>query len=392
MRILVVAPQPFYAERGTPIAVRLLVTTLCEAGHDVDLLVFHEGEDIDVRGLALSRTAALPFLRHIPIGFSWKKLVCDLLISIKTARFMASRKYDVVHAVEEAVFPVVLLKRFFRCDVVYDMDSSLSEQLVEKWSWVARIEWLLNGIEKFAIRRADLILAVCPYLAEKVGACVPDKIIQVLEDPPLTPKEPLEANEDLRGALGIEGTLLLYVGNLEQYQGIDLLLEAMQDWSPDSRAHLVIIGGEGGDLERYRDKVRALGLAGNVHLPGARPVAALGHYLAQADILVSPRIRGGNTPMKIYSYLAAGRAILATNTASHTQVLDDACALLVEPRAEAMLSGMRTLVGNSKLRESLGRNARSRAEGDYSEAAYRRKLLGAYSRLSGGRGDPHSAS
>ena len=47
MRILVVAPQPFYEERGTPIAVRLLVETLCDFGHDVDLLVYQQGQDIE---------------------------------------------------------------------------------------------------------------------------------------------------------------------------------------------------------------------------------------------------------------------------------------------------------------------------------------------------------
>ena len=39
MKVLVIAPQPFFLERGTPIAVRLLVTTLCGFGHTVDLLV-----------------------------------------------------------------------------------------------------------------------------------------------------------------------------------------------------------------------------------------------------------------------------------------------------------------------------------------------------------------
>lgn len=386
MKILVVAPQPFYTERGTPIAVRFLVTALCEAGHDVELLVFHEGEDMSIDGLVIFRTAALPFLRHIPIGFSWKKLVCDLLLSLKMARFLACRRYDVIHAVEESIFPAVLLTRIFRRHVVYDMDSSLSEQLIEKWSWLGRLGWLLTGFERFAIRRADVVLPVCPYLADKVRDCVPGKFIQVLEDPPLPLSETVTTPEDLRSTLGIKGVVLLYVGNLEHYQGIDLLLAAMAAGVPDPSVHLVIIGGQGRDLERYRERARALGLAQSVHFPGARPVAALGYYLEQADILVSPRIRGGNTPMKIYSYLAAGRAILATNTASHTQVLDDRCALLVDPTPDAMSTGLRRLASDPVLRGDLALEARRRADSEYSEAAYRRKLLSAYSHFSDGAG------
>ena len=54
----------------------------------------------------------------------------------------------------------------------------------------------------------------------------------------------------------------------------------------------------------------------------------LASLLAQADVLVSPRTRGNNTPMKIYSYLDAGRAVLATDLPTHTQVLTPECARL----------------------------------------------------------------
>ena len=75
MKILLIAPQPFYQERGTPIAVRLLIETLCAAGHEVHLLTYHEGEDVAVPGLTIFRAARPPGIGNIPIGFSWKKVV-----------------------------------------------------------------------------------------------------------------------------------------------------------------------------------------------------------------------------------------------------------------------------------------------------------------------------
>lgn len=73
-----------------------------------------------------------------------------------------------------------------------------------------------------------------------------------------------------------------------------------------------------------------------MHFLGAQPVALLSAvYLAQADILVSPRSKGSNTPMKLYSYLASGKPILATNLWTHTQVLTAASAVLTEPRPRA---------------------------------------------------------
>ena len=55
------------------------------------------------------------------------------------------------------------------------------------------------------------------------------------------------------------------------------------------------------------------------------------------DILVSPRIRGTNTPLKIYSYLRSGKPIVATDLLTHTQVLSPDVARLVAPDADARL-------------------------------------------------------
>ena len=70
MRVLVIAPQPFYQERGTPIATRLLIETLQSAGHSVDVLTYHVGDDPHLPGVRVFRAPAVPFVRDVPIGFS----------------------------------------------------------------------------------------------------------------------------------------------------------------------------------------------------------------------------------------------------------------------------------------------------------------------------------
>ena len=62
MNILLIAPHPFFAERGTPIAVKLMIETLCEFGHKVDLLTYHEGSNISVSGLTINRIPNMFFL------------------------------------------------------------------------------------------------------------------------------------------------------------------------------------------------------------------------------------------------------------------------------------------------------------------------------------------
>jgi glycosyltransferase involved in cell wall biosynthesis len=102
----------------------------------------------------------------------------------------------------------------------------------------------------------------------------------------------------------------------------------------------------------------------------------------QADILVSPRIKGNNTPMKIYSYLDAARAVLATDLPTHTQVLNPEIAYLVAPNPQDMAEGMRALLANRDLRERIGQSAKERVQEAYSLPAFERKLKDFYEALS----------
>ncbi|MHB8834145.1 MAG: glycosyltransferase [Candidatus Methylomirabilia bacterium] len=380
MNVLLLAPQPFYRERGTPIAVRLLAETLCALGHAVDLLVYHEGEAVSFPGLRLLRAPAPPLVRDVPIGFSAKKLACDVALTASFLRLARPGRYDVVHAVEEAIFPAAWLRRRHRAAVVCDMDSDMVDQLVGASKLRGRFRRPLEAIVRRTLGACDLVLAVCPSLADKARGLCPTVPVRILEDIPLT-ETPHAVVEDLRARFAVRGPLALYVGNLEPYQGIDLLLAALAALGAEPPVTLVVIGGTPADIARYAQQAAALGLIRQVHFAGPRPVRELGGYLAQADILVSPRTFGENTPMKIYSYLAAGRGILATDIGSHTQALDASCAVLVRPDPGCVAAGLRRLAEDRPLRERLGQAGAARAAARYSRPAYREKLAAAYALL-----------
>jgi glycosyltransferase involved in cell wall biosynthesis len=246
----------------------------------------------------------------------------------------------------------------------------------------------MDAFERWALRRADLVLPVCQRLGEKVSHSVPSEKILILEDIAFEPSESAEGVEDLRRTHGVQGPMALYVGNLEHYQGIDLLLESVARVPPDLSFNLVVAGGTDQAIAFYKNKTAQLGVGERVRFAGAKPFGKLPYYLAQADILVSPRIKGENTPMKIYSYLASGRPVLATNIRSHTQVLDSCSAMLVDANASAMAAGLTQLVESPALREEIGRAGQALATERYSLAAYKQKLREGYSRLSVERGVP----
>ncbi len=376
MRILVIAPHPFYQERGTPIAVKLLVETLSEFGHNIDVLTFHEGEDINVKNVRLLRIAKPPFANNIPIGFSPKKLIADVYLTFYLSYLMLKNNYDVLHAVEESVFPAAFFNFFAKKKLIYDMDSSMADQLIEKWNGLEKISPLLNGFEHWAMKHSHAVLPVCQYLVDKVKKFDPNKKVFILEDIAFE-SEDKGNNENIRETMKTDKVVGLYVGNLVHYQGIDLLLESIAKLDSENFV-LAIIGGKEEDIEKYKSMSEKLNISGKVYFLGPRPLSQLPFYLSQADILISPRIKGKNTPMKIYSYLASGKPVLATNIYSHTQVLTPENSYLVNPDPVSMAKGLKDLINNNELREQIGMKGKQTATENYSLNSYKEKLRKVY--------------
>lgn len=381
MRILVLAPQPFFTDRGTPIAVRLLLETLAARGHHLDVIVFAEGEDVTIPGCTFTRVPSLPGTRRMPPGFSLKKAVCDGVLTGMAAWKLAHQRYDVIHAVEEAAFIAMALGPIFRVPYVYDIDSSIPEQISDKFRIPAWLHQTLCSAERMAIRRSVGAMTCCRALEEIVRRNAADVPVQTIEDIPLTGPEmtgaDIHAEEpaDCRFAEPVA----MYVGNLEPYQGVGLLIDGFAEAVRAGTAlRLVLIGGTEAHIAEHCEQAARCGIGERVTFLGPRPVAQLGRYLRQAMLVVSPRTQGRNTPMKVYSYLDSGRPLLATRLATHTQVLDDEIAMLVDPTPEGIADGLIRLSTDDGLRRRLSVAARARVKERYSRAAFIRKLLGFY--------------
>jgi glycosyltransferase involved in cell wall biosynthesis len=393
MRVLLLAPQPFYQERGTPIAVRIAVESLTKRLRAsetdtpvIDLLCYGEGESIEIPGVRIIRIPTPAFLKGIRPGISLKKLACDIIflfVALSLVLKSRSSQYSVIHAVEESVFIAWLIKKVWGIPYIYDMDSSLSMQLTEKWWWCKPLYPIMNFFEGIAVRGSIAVAPVCDALsliASRHGS--PHTVI--LRDVSLLPvtsqsSEDADRNHAFGLSLGDSQSIVLYVGNLESYQGIDLLLEAFTlVANHPSRPHLVIIGGTPSTIEHYREKAQKLLCSESVSFLGPKPVAQLKNYLELADILASPRIKGNNTPMKIYSYLHSGRAVIATDLPTHRQVLDDEVAILAATTPHDFAAGLTRLIEDPSLRKEIGTKARKRADRLYTLEAFEGQLFALY--------------
>lgn len=378
MKILLLAPEPFYVLRGTPIAVRALLEVLAtHGGHQVDVLTYFEGEELSIPGVIIHRISRPPFVRTVPIGPSWQKIPCDAFMLVEAYRLLARGKYDVMHGVEDGAILASILSRVTSVPYVFDMDSHMSYQILEKSRLLWPLSKLFGLMEKMALRRALGVLAVCPALVEVASRYQSD--VALLPDMPFGEGRTVEPSDEV---VNLGGVRIVYVGNLESYQGIGLLLVAFQRISSrHPHARLVIVGGSSEDISEYISSVPDLVESGRVHFLGRRPLEQLRSILAASDILVSPRLKGVNTPMKVYSYLESGRPMLATRLPTHTQVVSEKEACLVEPDAESMAEGLSTLLKDRELRERLGRRGRKLVRTEYSRKRFTGRLTTFYERM-----------
>lgn len=389
MRILMIAPEPFLEPRGTPFSVYHRVKALVTLGYEVDLVTYPIGKDVTLPGLRVFRTLNVPFIRKVKIGPSLAKIPLDLLLFGTAFWRLCLRRYSFLHTHEEAGLMGVVLAALFGCKHLYDMHSDLSQQL-SNFS-LTQNALLIRGVEavqNLIVRRAHAVIAICPDLEVTVKHMAPRKPVYMIEnvavDEALPPANVEEAQQLRRQWQLGDGPVLLYTGTFESYQGLDILLRSVkrvQAVVPTAR--YVIVGGRAEQVEQQRRFAEELGVGGVVCFTGQRPLEEMPRYMALADILLSPRSEGTNTPLKLYTYLRSGKPILATTILSHTQMLTLQMAKLVAPTPEGLAQGAIELLQDEQEAQALGAYARHYAEKNYSWSAFLEKNRKAYSEFTG---------
>jgi len=222
------APHPFFQARGTPIAVRTVLEFLSARGHRVDVLTFPEGEDLDLPNCRFYRVRRLPRIRNVRPGFSLKKVAYDFLLLTESLRMIRRHRYDAIHAVEEAAFIAAILRKVSGIPYVYDMDSSLPEQMVEKFPGMRFVFGALRAMEGLAVKQSLGVLTVCSSLEDVVRHHDPRKVVGRVEDTSLLAPSTANGRNTRSLPATQQGPVAMYVGNLEPYQGIDLLLHGFR--------------------------------------------------------------------------------------------------------------------------------------------------------------------
>lgn len=342
MTILMIAPEPFFEPRGTPFSEYFRIRALSDLGHRVDLVTYPFGEDRQIPGLRIIRSWRPPGIRAVKTGPSLAKLVLDFFLFWKVLGRLCAGGYDLVHSHEEGSLMGVAFQKLTKTPHLYDMHSSLAQQMDNFQFTRSRLAvGFFRAVERAALRNAASVIVICRALYDHAAALTdPAKLTLIenfLDDRPACGDE--EAAQRLRRSIAAGGRkVILYAGTLEAYQGMPLLLDSMAFL--DDSFLLVLVGGDPGQVDGLRRTLSGRGLEKRVVLLGRRPAAEMPDYLKAADVLVSPRSRGTNIPLKVYSYLASGVPLVATDLPTHTQTLSPQIALLAKPEPEAFAAAI----------------------------------------------------
>ena len=267
MRILMIAPEPFFEPRGTPFSEFHRIRALTALGHTVDLVTYPFGEDVTMAGLRVFRAIRPPFVHRVKIGPSLAKLPLDFFLTFTAIRRLFSSRYDAIHSHEEGGLIGVVLAALSRTPHLYDMHSSLPQQLANfSFSRSPIIRGVFTAIERLMIRRSRVVIVICPALEETVRAIEPGAEIVLIENAPGSAEEHAtpEQGRAVRAQFGFEAQapVVLYTGTFEAYQGFDLLFAAMaavKAARPDAR--LLIAGGKPDQVTRAVADAAAAGIA-----------------------------------------------------------------------------------------------------------------------------------
>ncbi|HDK25830.1 MAG TPA: hypothetical protein ENG48_01905 [Candidatus Atribacteria bacterium] len=349
-RILMVAPFPFCANRGSPINVLNKIKILLKNDYYIDLICYPEGENIERKHLNIYRPKRL-FWSKTPIGISKNKIFYNCLLLLKAIKLLKKHNYDVIHGHEiDGVVISIIAKKFLKKDIpiIYDMHSLPIE----------RVGKIFNLIQHFAIKNSNLIMGISPNF----GKYCLGKFSFVF-DVPIKEKENINEEKvvEIREKFGTP--IVFYMGTIESYQGF-IQLDKVWDHSV-------------GKLMCYTNADIEFENAINIKKEGY----SLSDAMVASDVLISPRQYGSNIPLKIYPYMRSGKPIVATDIPAHSILTDNVNCVKTKPDPLSIMDGIKGVLESEQLKRKIGDGAKKTYEQMYNMREYERRVIDAYKQI-----------
>jgi glycosyltransferase involved in cell wall biosynthesis len=378
------APTPYFADRGCHVRIYEEARALIRQGCDVRIVTYHIGRDMP--GIPTHRIVGLPWYRRLSAGPSWQKPLLDILLLFKALSVARSFRPRILHAhLHEGACIALALRPLLGIPLVMDFQGSLTAECRDHgfFRGGSALERLFSAVERVVNRCADAIITSSTQgarqLAQEWGVAR-HRVSAVIDGVDTERFRPFPRQE-ARRRLGMDDTapLVVFLGVLNSYQGVDLLLESVRILKERRvTVHFLIMGYP---EEGYRDKARCLGVEDMVTFTGRIDYDQAALYLSAGDLAVSPKLSLSEANGKLFNYMACGLPTVVFDTPVNREILGESGVYAVHGDAADLALKIEELLGDEGRLAELSRSVRDRAVREHSWESRGSAILGLYRRL-----------
>ncbi len=388
-RVLMIAPTPFFSDRGCHMHIAEQAYALQRRGLLVEIVTYHLGRDLP--GLSVTRTLTIPWYHKRGPGPSWHKFYVDPLLLITAWRAALRFRPDVIHAhLHEGAVIGWLLSKILSIPLIFDMQGSLTGELIAHRFLLVRPMILRQAwyrLEYWIDHMADAIVAQSTEMQRELShkfLVQKSRIIMAFDGVNTSVFHPGNRDKLLVQSLNIpaDRKVIVYLGGLSPHKGVDILLEAFPKIIVAVPKTFLLLMGYPNE-EFYRKQVLTMGLENDVKITGKIPYEDAPRYLTLGDIAVAPKRSQTEANGKIYNYMASGLPTVAFDTVVNRDILGDLGVYVhnlddVDGLAQAIIS----LLGDDQTRSRLAEEVRRKAVAYYSWDGVAERLVKAYEQAS----------
>lgn len=378
------APTPYFSDRGCHVRIYEEARALTKLGHEVCIVTYHLGRDMP--GVKVVRIQQVPWYKKIGAGPSWHKPFLDLLLLFKAYFTARSFRPHLIHAhLHEGAMLGFVLKQVLRLPLLFDYQGSLTGESINHGFFrensflhklFALIERGINCTADSVITSSD---AGRTELVNEWGVA-PEKVTTLIDGVDTDTFKPYSRSE-ARRELGIfdNERVVAYLGLFSSYQGLDILLDAIgRVGSKISGVRFLLMGFPD---EEYRLRADEMGIDSLITFTGRIPYDRAPFFLSAGDIAISPKLARTEANGKLFNYMACGLPVVVFESQVNREILGDD-AVYAEYGNESSLADCIIAILNDRAKMvELGGLARKRAIGMHSWDARARQLNDIYERM-----------
>jgi len=370
LKVLMIAPTPFFADRGCHVKILEEIKTLSKRNIKITLVTYHIGRDIE--GIDTYRIINIPWYKKLDAGPSIHKYYLDLLLAAKALKVALKTKPDIIHAhLHEGVFVGRIVQFFTRKPLVADYQGSMIGEMldhgfVKKGSLSYKFNrWLENTVNKWPQKIIFSSSQAKEFFLNNFNVDV-RKVISFTEGTNTDDFHPGYDVKNLRDELKLPSgkKIVIYLGVLTKYQGIDILVSSVRsvrEKYPD--VHFLIVGYP--NVKYYKNMAKELNISSSITFTGKVSHQDAPKYLCLGDIGVSLKLSQTEANGKLFGYMAVGLPCVVFDTKTNKEILGDTGIYAKYNDRDSFIQKLIYLLQNEKALKKYGQLSRKRVLDNY---------------------------